>query len=560
MSMRPAGDGEIPAETVRVARAAFPKGCLAIRLRDELGVLFRDEQFAGLFPSRGRPAWSPGRLAMVSVLQYAEGMPDRQAASAVRARIDWKYALGMELTDPGFDYSVLSEFRARLIEADAGQQIFDQVLAVAREAGMLKAPGRARTDSTHVLAAIRSLNRLEFVIEALRAALNALAAAAPAWLTEHADAAWFDRYANRSEDYWLPSGKAKRSELAEQTGRDGMRLLAGAHASEAPRWLRELSAVQTLRRAWVQQYMIDGEGEVRWRNPKDCPPGALRLVSPYDTEARASVKRDVKWDGYKIHLTESCDPDTAHLITNVLTSDATVPDIKATDMVHDSLAAKGLLPGEHLLDSGYIDGPRIVTARTRHDVLLTGPVRGNTSTQATGPYGQDAFTVDWDNRTVTCPNDKTSSQWIDAFSSRGTPVIRIQFSQRDCRPCLSRPQCIDSATRLRRQITLRPRAEHEATQQSRRAEKTPEWRDRYAARNGIEGTISQAIRITGLRQCRYRGLAKTRLQHQLTAAAINLIRLDDWATSRPRARTRTSHLAALRPAREYANLPASARR
>lgn len=525
--MRPAGVGEIPAETVRVARAAIPSRSRAIRLRDELGVLFRDEQFAALFPARGRPAWSPGRLALVSVLQYAEGMPDRQAALAVRARIDWKYALGLELTAPGFDYSVLSEFRARLVEADAGRQIFDQVLEAARQAGMLKAPGRARTDSTHVLAAIRSLNRLEFVIEALRAALNALAAAAPAWLTVHADAAWFDRYASRPEDYWLPSGKAKRTERAEQTGRDGMRLLAGVHASAAPTWLRELPAVQTLRRAWVQQYVLDDESEVRWRDPKDCPPGALRLVSPYDTEARASVKRDIKWDGYKVHLTESCDPDTAHLITNVLTSDVTVPDIKATDTVHDSLAAKNLLPGEHLLDSGYIDGPRIVTAQTRHDVTLTGPIRGNTTTQATGPFGQDAFTVNWDNRTVTCPNGKTSSQWSDALSYRATPVIRIQFSQRDCRPCLSRPQCIDSATRLRRQITLRPRAEHEATQQARRA--------------------SQVIRVTGLRQCRYHGLAKTRLQHQLTATAINLARLDDWATNRQRAGTRTSYLAALRP-------------
>lgn len=179
MSMRPIGDGEIPAETVRVASAAFPRGSLAIRLRGELGVLFRDEQFADLFPARGKPAWSPGRLALVSVLQFTEGLPDRQAAVAVRARIDWKYALGLELTDPGFDFSVLSEFRARLVEADAGQQIFDRVLESARQAGVLKAPGRARTDSTHVLAAIRSPNRLEFVIETMRAALNALAAAAP---------------------------------------------------------------------------------------------------------------------------------------------------------------------------------------------------------------------------------------------------------------------------------------------------------------------------------------------------------------------------------------------
>lgn len=263
MSMQPKEPGKVPAETVRVARAAFPKGSLAIRLRDELGMLFAD-----LFPVRGKPAWSPGRLALVSVLQFAEGLPDRQAAQAVRARIDWKYALGLELTDAGFDHSVPSEFRARLVEAGAGQQIFDRVLDVAREAGVLRPPGRARTDSTHAPAAIRSLNRLEFIVETLRAALNVLAAAAPEWLTTHADPAWFDRYATRPEDYWMPSGRGKRTELAEQTGRDGMRLLTEVHAPGAPDWLRNLPAVQTLRRAWVQQYLMDTESEVRWRDPK----------------------------------------------------------------------------------------------------------------------------------------------------------------------------------------------------------------------------------------------------------------------------------------------------
>ncbi|MCC3768312.1 IS1182 family transposase, partial [Streptomyces sp. UNOC14_S4] len=540
-------DGEIPAETVRVARAAFPKGTLAIRLRDELGVLFRDEQFAALFPARGKPAWSPGRLALVSVLQFAEGMPDRQAALAVRARIDWKYALGLELTDPGFDYSVLSEFRTRLVEADAGQQIFDQVLGAAREAGMLKTPGRARTDSTHVLAAIRSLNRLEFVIETLRAGLNALAAVTPDWLVGHTDPAWFDRYATRPEDYWLPSGKAKRIELAEQTGRDGMRLLTDVYAPDAPGWLRELPAVQVLRRTWVQQYLHDEEGEVRWRHPKECPPGALRLVSPYDTEARVSVKRDIKWDGFKVHLTETCDPDTPHLITNMLTCPATIPDIKATDTVHDALATKGLLPGEHLLDAGYLDGPRIVTARQEYGMTLTGPIAGNTTSQAKGAYSQDAFDVDWSRKAVTCPNGAIARNWCEATSHRGTPIVRISFRKSDCQPCPVRSECISSATGTYRQIAVRPRAEHEAIQQARAAQGTAEWRDRYAARNGIEGTISHAVHTAGLRQCRYRGLAKTSLQHHLTGAAITLSRLDAWTTGRPRARTRTTHFAALRP-------------
>ncbi|WP_141746021.1 transposase, partial [Streptomyces sp. EN27] len=182
MSMQPKEPVMIPAETVRVARAAFPKGSLAIRVRDELGPLFRDEEFADLFPARGKPAWSPGRLALVLVLQFVEGLTDRQAAEAVRARIDFKYALGLELSDPGFDFSVLSEFRDRLAEADAGRRVLDGVLAAAGEKGLLKTAGRARTDSTHVLTAARDVCWLERVSETLRSALNALAQAAPDWL------------------------------------------------------------------------------------------------------------------------------------------------------------------------------------------------------------------------------------------------------------------------------------------------------------------------------------------------------------------------------------------
>lgn len=176
--LRPVGAGEVPAETAKLAGVVFPKGCLAMRVRDVLGPLFDDAEFAGLFSTRGRPAVSPGRLALVSVLQFVEGLTDRQASHAVRARIDWKYALGLELTDEGFDHSVLCEFRARLVESGSEHRVLDAILDAARRTGLLKAGGRARTDSTHVLAATRDVNRLEFAVETLRAALNAVAAVA----------------------------------------------------------------------------------------------------------------------------------------------------------------------------------------------------------------------------------------------------------------------------------------------------------------------------------------------------------------------------------------------
>src|SRR6188472_1468557 len=183
--------GPIPEETSRVARAAFPKGNVYIQMRDVLGVIYDDASFRPLFAVRGQPAERPRRLALVTVMQFAEGLSDRQAAESVRARIDWEYALGLELTDPGFDFSVLSEFRARLIGGSAERRLLDALLAGCKARGYLKLRGRQRTDSTHVLGALRVLSRLEQVAETLRAALNTVAAEAPDWLRTVAQPEWF---------------------------------------------------------------------------------------------------------------------------------------------------------------------------------------------------------------------------------------------------------------------------------------------------------------------------------------------------------------------------------
>ncbi len=155
----------IPNHTAQVARAAFPKGNPYMRMRDALGPISTNPDFVHLFPKDGQPAYAPAHLALVTVMQFAEGLSDAQAADAVRARIDWKYALALELTDPGFDASVLSEFRVRLIAGKAETLLFDTMLALFREQRLLKVRGRQRTDSTHVLAAIQVLNCLECVGE-----------------------------------------------------------------------------------------------------------------------------------------------------------------------------------------------------------------------------------------------------------------------------------------------------------------------------------------------------------------------------------------------------------
>ncbi|MCX4821256.1 IS1182 family transposase [Streptomyces sp. NBC_01142] len=489
MSLHGVELAEIPEETARVARAVFPKGCLAMRMRDVLGPVFADAQFEGLFPVRGRPAVSPARLALVSVLQFAEGLTDRQAAHAVRSRLDWKYALSLELADTGFDFSVLSEFRARLAESDADRVVFDAVLRAAGEAGLVKAGKRQRTDATHVLAVTRDLSRLEFVVETLRAVLNQVAEVAGEWLVTVAAPEWFDRYSARPEDSRFPSRWAARVEHGDQCGADGMVLLKAVWSVSAPPSLRALPAVELLRQTWVQQF-YQADDAVRWREPKNTPPGLIRLRTPHEPGARTGSKRDLGWSGYKVHLSETCEPDAPHLITHIHTTPAPVSDIAVLEDIHTALAERELLPDEHLVDAGYVDAEQIHHARRDHGIDLVGPVGKVTNRkQAAGDFFDNTrFTIDWDQHTVTCPGGKQSTVWRATTSHRGTPVTRVKFPARECGPCELRTSCTDSPKG--RALTFRPQAEHEILQQARIEQDTALWRRRYGHR-GVSESLSQ---------------------------------------------------------------------
>jgi transposase len=329
MSMYPQAIGEIPAETARIARAACPKGTLAMRLRDVFGEVYQDEQFLDLYPVEGQPAYAPWRLALVTVLQYTENLTDRQTANAVRERLDWKYALGLDLSDPGFDFSLLSGFRTRLIEHEAETRLLDRLLEVCKQHGWLKEGGKQRTDATHVLARVRSLSNLECVGESLRAALDDLASLVPEWLVQQVSPDWFERYSHRVENYRLPKSESQRRALATQIGADGLHLLAALDRPDAPAGGNELESVQVLRRVWKQYYEVVG-GKANWRAGPVAEEREGVIRSPYDAEAQTGKKRETVWLGYKVHLTETCaDPGptpTPNLIVQVQTTVAPVPD------------------------------------------------------------------------------------------------------------------------------------------------------------------------------------------------------------------------------------------
>jgi transposase len=545
--LRPQPIGPVPEDTARVARAAFPKGHPWLRLADELGPLFTDATFAALFPTHGQPALAPWRLALVTILQFAEGLSDARAADAVRSRIDWKYVLRLELTDAGFDASVLSEFRTRLIDGEADQLLLETLLAWCRERGLLRARGRQRTDSTHVLAAVRALNRLELVGEAMRHALNSLAVAAPAWLRAASAPAWAERYERRAEHDRLPTNKEAREALALAIGADGYALLAAIFAADAPAWLRHLPAVETLRRVWVQHYQLV-EGVARWRASEDIPPASVFISSPYDGDAHYARKHTTQWVGYKVHLTETCDDDLPRLVTHVATTPGPAADGEVTPVIHAALRERHLLPRVQLVDTGFLDAGLLVTSKAKYGVELLGPTRRDDHWQArerTG-FAAEHFRIDWERREATCPEGRTSISWTPAVDHRKNEVIKIKFSSTDCRRCASRPRCCRSQKQYpRRTITARPQAEHAALHAARQREETPGFAAAYAARAGIEGTLSRGVRTCRLRRTRYVGRVRTHLGHVLTAVGLNFLRLGEWFADLPRAKTRRSPFATL---------------
>jgi transposase len=311
-------------------------------------------------------------------------------------------------------------------------------------------------------------------------------------------------------------------------------------------------AIQTLRRVWAEQY-VEQDNRLVWSAAKDMPSPAGLIASPYDTEARYSTKRGLAWVGYKVQITETCDPGMPSLIVNVETTPATTPDDKMVAVVHESLETRDLLPAEHLVDKGYTDSRVLVDSPREYGVEIIGPVADDPSWQARAGEGFEKaqFVVDWDRQVVTCPAGKQSLSWLPNTYPKNGMIWEVRFARRDCTPCPQR-RCCTKAKVEPRIIGLQDRNCFEALQAARKRQTTADFRQQYAPRAGIEATHEQAIRRCGLRRSRYIGRVKTHLQHVLVATAINLVRISDWWAGIPRAATRCSRFAALNPAAAHA--------
>lgn len=478
---------------------------------EQLADIVRDEEFAALYEPTGRQAIAPSVLALVTLFQYQEHVPDREAAKLVVARLDWKYALHLGLDEAGFDYSDLCHFRQRLLTHQATRLVFEQILQRIQALGFFRRRGKQRTDSIAVLGAVRTLSELETVSETLRLAVQALEAADRDWAERLVPASFRAQYACSRSDYRLSAAEQQAQLL--QVGADGywlLDLLAGAAAAR----LQALAAVQTLATVWAQRYRrVAGQVTVC----PDAVPCTERIVTPHDVGVRAGQKRGKQWWGEKVHITETAEPGGPTFITDVQTGNASGGDAEELPTIRAQLAADDRLPAEQYVDSGYISGLQLAQS-AQAGIDLVGPPLADTSPNG---FKIADFQIDRAQRRAICPAGQVSVKWSRRSARDGSQAVNIQFAAATCAACPLRAQCTNGKGGRSLQLS-----EHYELLVARRAEaQTAAFKERMRARPAIEATLSELVRKYGLRRHRYRGDAKRDLENLLKAAACNLQRL-----------------------------------
>lgn len=511
MTMHGRDLSEMPPDTAavgqRVMRADNP--CRVIG--DALADVLSDEQFSEMYQPTGREAVSPSMLAMVTLFQFQEQVPDREAAEMVAVRLDWKYALHLPLDYTGFDFSILCDFRRRILEHGKEALVFEAILEKVKALGFIKKRGKARTDSIAVIGAVRALSILETVSETLRVAVRAIEKADPTWAGREVPASFREQYARMRPEYRL--SKEEREAALRQTGRDGFWLLDRIEAS-APKEVREAEAVKVMQAVWEQRYdRVEGKVTTR-EGTADC---TELIVTPHDPGVRAGEKRGKKWHGEKAHVTETAEAGKVNFITDVTTAGASSGDGEALPRIREGLARRDLSPPEQYVDAGYVSGKQMTESRAAGTVLM-GPPLPDTSPNG---FKIRDFEIDRAARRAACPGGQKSVRWSERTDRDGSKAANIQFGASACAVCPLRDGC--TSGQGGRSLHL---SEHYETLEERRAEATTqEFARKMRARPAIESTLSELVRGYGLRRHRYRGDGKRHLENLLKAASCNLRRL-----------------------------------
>lgn len=527
MSLKPQPSRPMPEDLARLGALLLPAASPYRLIGDRLYARYDNADFLDLYHVEGSPGLPPVDLLFVLALQALEDISDRAAAEAVRLRLDWKYALHLPLDATGFNFSVLHDFRERLVRHAASARLFDRLLDDLRDLGVLKRRGRQRTDSLAIHTRARRLNRMELVVETLRLAVQALVAADPVWSRATIPPTWAETYGQRAVAERL--SETDRARLQTETGRDGQWLLNRLAEPTTPPALGSLPEVETLRTVWTQQYEVRDDTVV-FRDLHGYD-GTTQIQTPHDPEARWSKKRDQTWVGDKLQVSETDDADMPHLITDIALTSSVEGDTTALAAIAERQATRDVLPSERFVDQGYVSGGTLEAATQRGEDLLGPASCADPSPQARMEEGitQAQFAFDRETRVATCPMGQTA---VGREHKDGT--IRMQMDPDRCASCALRPRCCTG--KGGRRLTFSPG--HEALVAARARQETADFKTVYRAhRGGVEGCLSGLVRGQGIRVNRYIGRAKNELRALFVGAGVNLRRAARWlAGVRPKPR------------------------
>ena len=469
--------------------------------------------------SNGRPAIDPVLLCGVTLLQFMEKVADRRAAEQVVYHLGWKYALDLELPYEGFHPTVLVYFRNRLEEKKAARVVFDGIVDLWIELGLIKRAGKQRIDSTYILGYVKEMSRLECAAETIRLALEELAGVVASKRPVFWERLW-SLYV-QSEVGWRLS-KAERQSRYRQCGQDIMELLEWIDNQDGK--LGEIESVKLLRRVFEEQFeVIEGAIQTRRTRP------SRSVQNPYDPDAHYADKGSKQWTGYKVHVVESVDPEQPakvkaepgeHFITEIVTTEAAENEKTGlAEALKRQREQHEIKPEAIYADAGYVTESTSSQAQDNAMELL-GPSRPDPHK---GPYNVDGFQVDVENQRAVCPQGKTSAQCShikDSYSYMGSEYYRLEWGSQ-CDSCPVQKQCT-RAKSGRRILVVGLR--HDLVEQRRKEMKQAEFSRSMYPRNGIEGTHRELVRGHGLRQTKFRGMSRVSLSHYFMGAACNVKR------------------------------------
>jgi transposase len=473
----------------------------------------------------GRVAVEPVLLTGVSLLQYLDGVPDRQALDLLRYHAGWNFALNRQLGDEVFHPTTLVNFRQRLLDHHLSAALFQAVLEALLEAGLLARKGRQRLDSTQMFGRVSRMSRLDCVRESLRLALQELSqklapAQPPPWWTR-----LWERYVETQTDY--RAGEETLARKFIEAGTDAKELLDWL-ASDSGQPFRQIKQVELLGRVFAQQFEVSTETAAPAAKSKEQL-GSDRVQNPHEPEATYSCKgrgeQKKEHVGYKVQVAESVSQavlapaePTQNFIVGVVTHAAPESDEQGAAKMAAEQQAMGLdKPSEQYVDAAYISAKDLAqAAQEQRELIGPAPAPANNNE---GRFNSETFQVKVEERQALCPAGHQNSLCSRLEEkTTGKVSYRFEWESAVCATCPLRAQCIRSTDKHRTLVV----GEHHTFLQGRRQEqKTPAFKERMRHRNAIEGTQSELARAHGLKRCRYRGLAKARLQNYFAAAACN---------------------------------------